>query len=325
MVTMIDPAFVRHAIPAGATVGNVALRDGWKLRAFDWAQPGSAARGSILFQGGRGDFFEKYLETFAHWHAQGWHVSAFDWRGQGGSGRLSANPDVGHCDDFALWIDDLAEVFADWRKDLPGPHIIMGHSMGGHLVLRALVEHRIEPDAAIAIAPMMGFAASPLPQPIATVVARWLAKLRGPNKHAWPVNERPSSPWASRQRLLTHDDARYADELWWHKERPDLKLGPPSWGWVNAANQSMALTDAAGAADGITLPVLIVGTEGDKLVSSAAIKRFASRLQNGTLKMFGKDVAHEILRERDGPRGEALAVIEAFLDRLPTQETAKRA
>jgi lysophospholipase len=316
MVTMIDHAFARRAVPAGATVGHVLLRDGWQLRALDWPQPGTNARGSILFQGGRGDFFEKYLETFAHWHAQGWHVSAFDWRGQGGSGRLSKNPNVGHCDDFAQWIDDLSEVWIDWRKDSPGPHVVLGHSMGGHLVLRALVEHRIDPDAAIAIAPMMGFAASPLPQPIATVFARWLAKLRGPDKFAWPVNERPSSPWASRQKLLTHDDSRYADELWWHGERPDLKLGPPSWPWVNAANESMASTAADGAAEGIALPVLIVGTEGDRLVSEEAINRFASRLPNGTLKMFGKDVAHEILRERDGPRGEALAVIEAFLDRV---------
>ncbi len=56
MVTMIDHASVRRAVPAGATIGKVRLRDGWELRAFDWPQPGAQARGSILFQGGRRDF-----------------------------------------------------------------------------------------------------------------------------------------------------------------------------------------------------------------------------------------------------------------------------
>src|SRR5256885_5327523 len=39
-----------------------------------------------LFQGGRGDIFEKYLESFSHWKGQGWTITSFDWRGQGGSG-----------------------------------------------------------------------------------------------------------------------------------------------------------------------------------------------------------------------------------------------
>jgi lysophospholipase len=320
MVTMIDPTAVRRAIPDGATWGHIKMRDGWSLRAFDWPQRGKLARGSLLFAGGRGDFVEKYLETLAHWHAQGWHVSAFDWRGQGGSGRLSANPRVGHIDDFGLWIDDLAQVFADWRATTTGPHVSISHSMGGHLMLRALAENRISPDAAIAIAPMMGFAASPMPYAIAAKMARWMAKWQGSEKHAWPSNERPSSPWASRQRLLTHDDARYADEIWWKAQNAELILGPPSWPWVNAAYRSMALTDAPGFAGKITAPVLIVATDGDRLVSPAAIRRFAARLLKGELRMFGHEVAHEILRERDGPRGEALAVIEAFLDRTAPRQ-----
>ena len=37
----------------------------------------------MLFAGGRSDFIEKYLESYAHWHRAGWDVTAFDWRGQG--------------------------------------------------------------------------------------------------------------------------------------------------------------------------------------------------------------------------------------------------
>ena len=103
----------RRALPAGARVHRWKARDGWELRTFDWPAQAGSARGSILFQGGRGDIFEKYLEAFEHWHAAGWSITAFDWRGQGGSGRLSVDPHVGHATDFAPWIADLAAV---WRE-----------------------------------------------------------------------------------------------------------------------------------------------------------------------------------------------------------------
>ena len=115
-----------------------------------------APRGSILFQGGRGDIIEKYLESFAHWHERGWNITAFDWRGQGGSGRLSPDPHVGHATDFGAFIADLKQFWAEWAPTAPGPRVIMGHSMGGHLILRALAEGAITPDAAVLIAPMLG-------------------------------------------------------------------------------------------------------------------------------------------------------------------------
>ena len=202
-------------------MGRVALSDGWQVRAFDWPQPAEVSRFHPV-SGGRGDFIEKYLETLAHWHRQGWHVSAFDWRGQGGSGRLSQNAQVGHANDFAPWIDDLAKIFTQWKAKTKGPHVIVSHSMGGHLLLRTLAERKINPDAAIAIAPMMGFAASPLPQKLAEKMARQLAKWRGPDS-PWPSNERPSPPWASRQLLLTHDDARYSDEVLWRSRIAHLR------------------------------------------------------------------------------------------------------
>ena len=92
---MASASLYRRAIPAGARVSRWHAPNDWALRRFDWPAEGES-RGAMLFQGGRGDIFEKYLESFAHWHARGWSITSFDWRGQGGSGRLSANPLVGH-------------------------------------------------------------------------------------------------------------------------------------------------------------------------------------------------------------------------------------
>lgn len=315
---MASSTSIRRSYPAGSALEFVRTRDGWPLRSFDWPAQGKA-RGSILFQGGRGDIIEKYLELFHHWHGDGWNVTAFDWRGQGGSGRLAADPNVGHCVDFGLWIDDLAGFASEWTARTPGPHIIMGHSMGGHLVLRALAEKRIVPDAAVLIAPMLGFETGILPLRAVAWAVRQLARL-WPERAAWKTNERPAPRGASRQRFLTSDFDRYSDELWWKQEKPELELGPPSLKWLEQAYDSALGLESSQGVEAIATPMLILGTLGDQLVSPAAIPRFAARIPGAKLKMFDADVAHEILRERDGPRDEAIALIDTLLDKTGARE-----
>ena len=69
----------RRAIPAAAKEAWWAARDGHAVRRIDWqpAPEGAAVRGSLLFMPGRGDFYEKYLETLDHWHRQGWRVIVY--------------------------------------------------------------------------------------------------------------------------------------------------------------------------------------------------------------------------------------------------------
>jgi lysophospholipase len=315
---MTLPKFDRRAVPSGAAFCVEPMRDGWPVRRFDW--PVEAARGSILFLGGRGDMIEKYLESFAHWHGGGLHISAFDWRGQGGSGRLSADPKIGHIERFSDWIDDLAEFYARWVASTPAPHIVIAHSMGGHLTLRALIEKRIAPGAAILCAPMLGFITTPLPGAFAAWIARRLAA-RGPlDRAAWAQNEKPTAQWKARQTYLTSDAARYSDELWWKREKPELDIGPPSWQWLLEAYASTVVTGASGQLESVETPILMLGTDGDKLVSPQAIRKFAARLPNCELTMFDKSVGHEILRERDDVRTRALGLIDSFLERTAKAE-----
>lgn len=302
----------RRAFSPDAVISMTPARDGWPLRTY--RQPARGPRrGAILWLGGRGDIFEKYLEAFDEWVEAGWSVTSFDWRGQGGSGRLGNDPRVGHIDDFAPWIDDLAAFFTDWAAEEDGPHVVMGHSMGGHLVLRALAERRICPDKVVLSAPMLGFDTGPLPFGLATFVARMLARFTANHKPAWKGNERPAPRDASRQGFLTHDPERYADEMWWKDANPELNLGPPSWHWLAAAYSSIANLRKSGAVEHVRTPILIVATDGDKLVSPSAIRDFAKRLPAAHLVMLGKDVAHEVLRERDAPRRRLMDAIADFL------------
>jgi lysophospholipase len=304
----------RRSIPVRAKESFWNQSNGHAIRRIDWV-PDGVVRGSLLFMPGRGDHYEKYLETLSHWHTRGWSVTAADWRGQAGSGRLGIDPVTGHVDDFAIWIDDLAAFWRQWCAETPGPHVLVGHSMGGHLVVRALVERRVDPQAVVVTAPMLGLHPRFVPPAVLHSVARFMRGLGDPRRPAWKWSEKPGAMPAGRINLLTHDLDRYADELWWRAARPELVMGPGSWGWVAAAIASIRLLDRPGALESVNTPVLLLATTADRLVDSGAIERAARRLPHGDLLRFGTEARHEILRETDPVRDKALAAIDAFFDR----------
>jgi lysophospholipase len=300
----------RRAIPAGAALGTWLAPDGWTYRRLDWPQGDrAAARGSILFAGGRGDFIEKYLEAQGHWHAAGWNVLAFDWRSQGGS---RGGIEGGHLDSLDPLVDDLAALIADWRSEVPGPHVVIGHSMGGHVLLRVLAERRPKLAAAVLIAPMVQINSAPLPSFAAAATAQTMASIGLSRVAAWSGPEVPAPAGSSRQNFLTGCAERYEDELWWWEREPGFNLGTPTWGWLHAAYRSCALlTDAALAK--VKEPVLFVATEKDRLVSAPEIRRAAAAISGAELLML-EDAAHEILRETDKVRLQAFARIDRFLE-----------
>jgi lysophospholipase len=302
-------SFDRRAHPAGALFSIWTAPDGWTCRRMDWPQPPRRrTRGSLLFVGGRGDFIEKYLEAYAVWHQAGWAVTAFDWRGQGAS--RGAGEQV---DSLDILVGDLAALLDDWRADMPGPHAAVAHSMGGHLLLRVLAEHRAGLDAAVLVAPMLAINAAPLPGWGAAWTASLMSIFAPRGQPAW--HEPSSSPpvGSLRQAILTGSAERYEDEIWWWEKEPSYQIGPPSWPWLDAAYRSTArLTPDALRAVGT--PVLLIGAEKDRLVGPEAIRRAASALPAAELLMF-KQSGHEILREADEVRLAAHEAILAFFDR----------
>ena len=313
--SLTDAPIDRRAIPPAASEAKWTAKDGHTLRRIDWPGDEAHPRGSILFLPGRGDNYEKYLESLEQWHRAGWRVTAADWRGQAGSGRLGSDEVTGHIEDFGIWIDDLAELWADWKAKTPGPHVLAAHSMGGHVVMRALVERQVDPVAVFLSAPMLGMNGPPLPLTILHGVAMMMTRVGDPTRQAWKWSEKPGELPIGRKTLLTHDPDRYEDEQWWREHRPELVMGPASWRWVERAYASWKVLEGPGAMEAVTTPVLIVSTSSDKLVSHAANVRAAERLPNGELYEFGAEAAHEILREVDPVRDEAMEAIADFLDR----------
>jgi lysophospholipase len=309
----------RRALPPGARESTWVAPDGQAIRRIDIAARGDRPpRGSLLFVPGRGDCYEKYVESLGEWHARGWRVTALDWRGQARSGRAGRDDRTGHVEDFATWVADLGAFWAEWQVKTPAPHVLVAHSMGGHLALRAVVEGKTAPDALVLSAPMLGMRMLGLPHAPLHGFAAAMARLGDPRRPAWPENEKPGYQ-DERMLLLTHDAARFADEAWWREQRPELRMGSPSWGWLESALASIRLLEQPGQLESVTVPVLLIGTSADELVSYRAIERAAKRLPRGELLSFGSEAAHEVLREVDAVRDVAMAAIDAFLDRVAPQ------
>jgi lysophospholipase len=310
----------RRAIPSAAHEANWTADDGHRVRRIDW--PGQndesselGLRGSILFLPGRADFYEKYLESLDYWHSQGWRVTALDWRGQAGSGRMTTDPATGHISDFSVWLDDLAAFWREWVKVTPAPHVIIGHSMGGHLVLRGVAEKKIDPVSLVLSAPMLGFL-TPGPNRFLLWVAQLLCRIGNPERAAWKTSEKPGATVAARNTLLTHDEARYGDEAHWKAERPNLAMGPGSWRWVERSYASMVALDQPGLLEAVDVPVLMLAARYDGLVSWKAIEKAAQRLPRAQLVSWGREARHELLREVDAVRDKAMQTIDDFLNRM---------
>ena len=308
-----DKAFDPRSIPAGLTTRPWHAPDGWEHRAFAWeAGAGTRPRGSLLFQGGRADFMEKHLEAFSGWHALGWQLSGFDWRGQGGSGRFLDDRTICHAPSLDMLVEDAAAFVNEWIQRSPGPHVVVAHSMGAHLMLRSLVEHDVTIDAAVLTSPMFAINTAPFPIWFARAT---LAVMRAAGKGARPAWREGKGLAADhlRQAILTASSDRFEHGNWWKRANPHLTVGGPTWDWISAAFDSQRMLDEPGALESLSLPVLILAARHDRLVSSAAIERGAARLPNARLDVF--EGGHDLLREADPVRAEVIDSIAAFFDR----------
>jgi len=66
----------------------------------------------------------------------------------------------------------------------------------------------------------------------------------------------------------------------------------------------------------IVVPLLVLAARTDQLVSTPAIERIAARIAGARLHVYGQEAAHEILRELDPVRLDALGRIDDFLDEV---------
>src|ERR1044071_4449243 len=109
--------------------------------------PSAAPRGVVLINHGYAEHCGRYHEVAHVIVNAGWAALAYDVRGHGQSPGQR-----GYIDRFSIYLDDFAAMHAAARAlvGAPAPLVLLGHSHGGLIVLRALSGDR-PPAAAAAI------------------------------------------------------------------------------------------------------------------------------------------------------------------------------
>jgi len=266
-------------------------------------------RGSIMFSPGRTEFIEKYLESTTDFVKRGFNVLIVDPRGQGLSERLTEDPMKSWVKSFQDYADDFAFAARVFKDRLPKPHIAMGHSMGGTIVLHAVISEAIRPSAIVCSAPMLGL------HDIETPVLAWsirIASALGFSTYNLPFQrQRKAVPVPFNGNKLTSDEVRYKNWAQYFLNEPRLRVGQPTFGWIVAGLKSMSYVNLN--ADKLKIAGLIVAAGADPIVDPASNKDFAKKAGIDFEVVPG--ALHELFLERDEYRDQFFDMLDTFLEK----------
>lgn len=307
-------AFIRvpgNPEPDGALEEWFEGRGGLKLRALFAPAKAGVPRGSVILCSGRTEFIEKYFEVVRELQQRGFCVFTTDWRGQGLSDRLLANPQKGHLDSMDDPVNDLAVMVKSMADRLPRPHILVAHSMGGCIALRALQTRRLEVDGAIFSAPMWGIANL---TPTARKFARFVKSIGLGGWFAPGV----AKTWR-RERFkrnpLTHDKTRHSLSQALVAEDMRVALAGVTLGWVDAAAEAFDALKQPGSLAHVRIPVHIMSAGEEMLVDNDSHDFVAKSLPNA-VHVLVEGAKHEILMEVDGVRAKFWREFDELLVRM---------
>jgi alpha-beta hydrolase superfamily lysophospholipase len=273
------------------TLGWLTLADGRRLCTHDW--PLAGARAGVLIVHGLGEHAGRYGPLAAWFSARGYAARSYDQRGHGRSpgrrGALSRPLEL---------IDDLAEVYGDFAANLPEPPLLLGHSMGGLVALRAVLDKRVAPPALVLSSPALRAWTPAWEQALAIRLARVLPNL--PLRSGLPFE------------ALSHEAAVVA------AYRDD----PLRSGWITPRLARFIFESGRHCVDvaaTLSVPTLLLVAGADRLVDARGSYAFAAAARASghlTVHVY-EDLFHELFNEAEPGGGLVLAQLEAWLEQSP--------
>lgn len=276
------------------------------------------AKGLISINLGLSEFCEKYFELINELTALGYATSIHDWMGQGMSDRYLPNQHKRHVGTFEDDVDDYFDLMDNHilpkSKKQYGdsfPRMILAHSMGAHITLKALIQRPDFVKSVFLSAPLTRIKAiAPLPDPMALALLKTL-KTYAHRSYCL------GGDWKKGQRkLLSHDKARNALTDEWFETNKCLQIGAPTVGWVHEAILSCRQLRAADTSH-ITIPFHVALAGKDILVDNASTKDVLDKLPNATYDEYPK-AYHEILIEEDNIRTPVMRSLKTFVEKTLT-------
>lgn len=227
------------------------------LRVFERGWQVEHPRGTVLVVHGLGEHSGRYEDLARSLCAKGFGVHALDVRGHGRS-----EGSRGHVRRFEQLIQDLDRLrrVVRGRGRTPRPLFLVGHSLGGLLVLRYAQEMRVpELEGIVAVAPFLG---------TTLTVPAWKRRLAAVADRVAPCLTLGSQ--LDPERLFEGEEAR---------ER--YRMDPLVHGRISARLWHEMLREAERtwrAVAAFPVPVLFQVAGAESVVDAAAIRRFAERL-----------------------------------------------
>jgi alpha-beta hydrolase superfamily lysophospholipase len=267
----------------------LSMGDGQRLFLRDWRA--AKARGAVLIVHGLGEHSGRY-ERLAQWFNQrGYDVRSYDQRGHGKTaGRRGA---LRHADDL---LEDLATVYNDYVNGLPQPPFLLGHSMGGLVAARAVLDGRIAPPALLLSSPALRSWSPPGLIRLARVLSRIAPNLKLRNGlNAQKLSHDPQVVEGYKTDALRH--------AW---------VTPRLADFIFRAGVS-CIADAASLAQ----PTLLLVADSDELVDPSGSRAFARKAAaSGQLTTrFFASLYHELFNEAEPGRSQVLLQLGDWLGR----------
>ena len=324
-----------NSVPVDAHVQWVTTRDGVKLRAAFWRPSGGMdiadkPRGTVCLINGRTEFIEKYYEVIEDLRRRGFVVATFDWRGQGLSDRLLKKPFRGHIRHFNHYKRDLDAFLLKFvSAHCPRPYFGLGHSMGGHvlfsqakggvsrffdrMVLTAPMLH-LSPRMLLGfhwVRPGRNVMSNKVVSQRPTRIVTGLARLFGFGR-SYAYGGSDEIIYSFKGNLITSDEARFDRFNELLSAHPELGIGSATNSWTNSACRSMKRILKFKFIRAIDVPMLIIASGSDQIVSTPSIEKITPKMRAGHHIVI-RNARHEVMLERDELREQFWAAFDAFI------------
>ncbi|MFC5742317.1 alpha/beta hydrolase [Dyella tabacisoli] len=273
----------------GEQTHRLSMADGQTVLVRDWPHP--KARDPVLIVHGLGEHSGRYRRLAQWFHARGYAVRCYDQRGHGET--TGPRGALRHEDDL---LEDLAIVYNDYADQQPRLPLLLGHSMGGLVAARAVLDGRVTPAALVLSSPALRSLESVWMMRLAKLLARVVPNL--PLRNGLPSEK------------LTHDMqavAAYRNDPLRHR-------------WVTPRLADFIFrAGASSIADALRLsvPTLLLVAGSDDVVDPSGSRDFAAgavATRQLTTRFFDT-LYHELFNEAEPARSQVLKQLGDWLQR----------
>ena len=291
METRVIPFLASHHTDLRVNRGGVSLFTSRFV-------PEGTPRGTVMIVHGFTENIEKYAEIIHSLLKNGWCILAYDQRGHGRSGRKSGIQDLSltHVDRFEDYVEDMKAVVTEVLVPMPGPKVLLCHSMGGAVSAMYLENEHSPFERAVFLSPMIAPNLGGAPASLVKAVCRVPITLGLGQRRAFI-----SRPYAGPEDFDTSCATGRERFNWYETLRgatAEFTNNGPSYRWaLEAINVTKKLL-GPGMPEKISIPVRVFGAENDSSVIPSAQEAFVSHLKNGSLERVPGS-KHEIYRSPD--------------------------